>query len=158
MRPRRPCPVASHPNPRIPAHVEPILAVVVTLVLLLAGVGVARSRNRSLAVHDRDAFDRFAAECADRFPEPVVRHTFDFLAERHGAMPAHAVVRLGDDLRKAHGLVELDLEDAVVLIADRVGGRLPAARDLDELDGRVRTVEDLMRFLAPFAPAEGAPG
>jgi hypothetical protein len=55
-----------------------------------------------------------------------------------------------DQLARVHRLAALDLEDAVLVIADRAGARLPGVRDLDALGGQVQTVEDLLRFLAPF--------
>jgi hypothetical protein len=49
-----------------------------------------------------------------------------------------------------YGLVDLDLEDAVLVIADRAGARLPRAKELDALKTGVRSVEDLLRFLEPY--------
>jgi hypothetical protein len=55
-------------------------------------------------------------------------------------------------------LVDLDLEDAVLVIADRAGARLPRASELDELKARVRSVDDMLRYLEPFFRAEVVKG
>ena len=55
-----------------------------------------------------------------------------------------------DDLVAVYQLADLDLEDAVLVIADRARARLPHASELDQLKARVRTVDDMLRFLEPF--------
>ncbi len=119
--------------------------------LLLGGLTLVRARSRSVASHERDGYARLRATYGDRYPEPLLRHTYAYLADRHGSAMPHYEVLPGDDLQRVYQLADLDLEDAVLVIADRVGGRIPTAADLDGLKGRVKTVDDLLRYLEPFA-------
>ncbi|MFN9308705.1 hypothetical protein, partial [Gemmatimonas sp.] len=67
-----------------------------------------------------------------------------------GAQEPQYIVNPTDDLARVFGLADLDLEDAVLVIADRAGARLPRAQELDSLKTSVRTVEDLLRYLEPY--------
>jgi hypothetical protein len=59
-------------------------------------------------------------------------------------------IRPGDRLIETFGLSAADMEDVALLVAARCQARIPKAHELDELDARVRTVDDLVRFLARF--------
>jgi hypothetical protein len=73
-------------------------------------------------------------------------------------MEPHYIVNPGDDLDRVYGLVDLDLEDAVLVIADRAGARLPRSNELDALKTRVRSVDDLLKYLEPFFRPEVVKG
>lgn len=120
-------------------------------IVLLSGTLVwLRARRLHEKAEARDGLSRLRDQVRGRFPENLVEQVFTALSERHGAVPAHYVVRLGDDLLLDHGLAELDLEDAILVAADRAGARLPKVRDLETVHERVHTVEDMMVFLEPF--------
>jgi hypothetical protein len=70
----------------------------------------------------------------------------------------HYIVSPTDNLEREYGLIDLDLEDAVLVIADRAGVRLPRASELDELKEQVRSVDDLLRYLEPFFRPEVVKG
>ena len=57
-------------------------------------------------------------------------------------------IRPGDRLAENFGMSQADMEDVALLVAARSEARIPTAHELDELDERVRTVDDLVRFLA----------
>lgn len=120
----------------------------------IAALIAVRLRSRSAAVHEADGLAKLRAAFGDRYPDALVRHAYGYLSERHGAAMPHYQVRPDDDLQKVYALADLDLEDAVLVIADRAGARIPRAQNLDELKGRVRTVDDLLQFLEPYCRPE----
>lgn len=123
------------------------------VVLALLGVSILlllRVRSVQRAAAELNGLARFRELVAGRYPDVLIAPVYAFLAERHGDVTAQATVTPGDDLARVHRLAALDLEDAVVVIADRAGARLPGARELDTLSTEVRTVEDLLRFLEPY--------
>ncbi len=135
------------------------LTVVVAVAVLLAGVlALLRAQRINRASIERDGLSRFRDTFRGRFPEILLAHVYRYLAERHGAVAPHYIVRPTDDLQRVYGLVDLDLEDAVLVIADRAGARLPRAIELDELKAGVHTVEDLLRYLEPFFRPEVVKG
>ena len=124
-----------------------------TAVLVLLGISILlllRVRAEHRASAELHGLARFRDQLQGRYPDALVVQVFRFLAERHGDMAGAPLVDPIDHLGRVHRLAALDLEDAVLVIADRAGARLPAVRDLDALSGQVHTVEDLLRFLAPF--------
>ncbi len=127
--------------------------------LLMAAIGVVwlvrirmKADRRS---HVRDGLAQFAAAFSGRdLPFALLEHTYAHLIERREAVgendEAHFLVAPGHDLRAVYHLDALDIEDAVLVIADRARARLPKAHDLDELKGHVYTVSDLVGFLEPY--------
>lgn len=133
--------------------------VIAVAVLILSLVLLLRARSIDKASHERDGLSRFRDSVRGRYPEILVEAAYTYLAERHGAVGPHYIVRPTDDLEREFGISGLDLEDAVLVIADRAGARLPRPTELDELKARgVRTVDDLMRFLQPYFRPEVVKG
>ena len=132
---------------------------IAVVVFLLSLILLLRARRMDRASHERDGLSRFRDSFRGRYPEILLSQVYGYLAERHGIEGQHYIVHPGDDLAREFGLVDLDLEDAVLVIADRAGARLPRATELDELKSRdVRTVDDLLRFLEPFFRPEVVKG
>ena len=136
------------------------LTLVVTLLVLGIGIGVLiRSRKASRVSHERDGLTRFQQAYVGRgFSDPLLSATYYYLAERDGAAGVHYEVSPSDSLQRVYGLADLDLEDAVLVIADKAGARLPNAHDLDAVKGQVHTVDELLLFLSPYfgsAPVRG---
>ena len=128
-------------------------------VLLLSLLALLRARRMDRASHERDGLSRFRDSFRGRYPEVLLSQVYGYLAERHGVVGTHYLVNPADDLQREFGLADLDLEDAVLVIADRAGARLPRANELDELKTRdVRTVDDMLRFLEPFFRPEVVKG
>lgn len=125
-----------------------LLAVLALLVLCILLLWRVREVERVSA--ELQGLTRLRDQLQGRFPEALVAGVFSFLADRHGDVRGSTIVNPGDDLARDHRLAALDLEDAVLVIADRAGARLPGPRDLDQLAEQVHTVEDLLRFLDPF--------
>ena len=135
------------------------LTVIVAVVVLVLGlVALFRAQRINQASIERDGLSRFRDSFRGRYPEVLLAQVYTYLAERHGAMEPHYIVNPGDDLERVYGLVDLDLEDAVLVIADRAGARLPKANELDALKTRVRSVDDLLRYLEPFFRPEVVKG
>lgn len=135
------------------------LTVVVAVVVLLVGlVALIRAQRMNRASIERDGLSRFRDAFRGRYPEVLLSQAYTYLAERHGAMEPHYIVNPNDDLERVYGLVDLDLEDAVLVIADRAGARLPRASELDALKSGVRSVDDLLRYLEPFFRPEVVKG
>lgn len=127
------------------------LSVSVAIVVLLLGLfALARARRINQESIERDGLSRLRDTFRGRYPELLLAQAYAYLAERHGAQGPQYIVNPADDLARAYGLVDLDLEDAVLVIADRGGARLPRAQELDALKSEVRTVEDLLRYLEPY--------
>jgi len=126
------------------------------LVLVVGALYVRRVRQHAYRrSHERDGLAQFRASFPGRdYPEALLRQTYTYLLERREAAGdfegAHFTVSPGHDLRTVFHLDGLDIEDAVLVIADRASVRLPRAHDLDDLKGRVATVQDLVEFLAPY--------
>lgn len=136
-----------------------LILVGTALMLALASFLFIRARimtNRSIV---RDGLSRFRDSFHGRYSELLLSQTYRYLAERHGAVGPHYSVQPTDELDRVYGLVDLDLEDAVLVIADRAGARLPNSTELDELKTRgVKTVSDLLQFLEPFFATEPVKG
>ena len=126
-----------------------------TMMLALAVILFVRARIMNQQSIERDGLSRFRDAFRGRFPGLLLSQTYHYLAERHGAGGPRYRVMPADDLERVFGLVDLDLEDAVLVIADRAGARLPKSSELDELKTRgVKSVEDMLRFLEPFFKPE----
>jgi hypothetical protein len=135
------------------------LSVSVAIVVLLLGLfALGRASRINRQSIERDGLSRFRDTFRGRFPEILLAQVYGYLAERHGVQEPHYIVNPADDLQREYGLVDLDLEDAVLVIADRAGARLPRAQELDGLKSSVRTVEDLLRFLEPYFRPEVVKG
>lgn len=135
------------------------LSVSVAIVVLLIGLyALARASRMNRQSIERDGLSRFRDAFRGRYPEILLAQVYGYLAERHGAQAPHYLVNPNDDLQRVYGLVDLDLEDAVLVIADRAGARLPRAQELDALKSDVRSVEDLLRFLEPYFRPEVVKG
>lgn len=111
-----------------------------------------RSDRRSF---ERDGLTQFKASFPGRnLPDALLEHTYAHLVERREAVgehdEEHFLVAPGHNLRTVYHLDGLDIEDAVLVIADRATVRLPKAHDLDDLKGRVQTVQDMVEFLEPY--------
>jgi len=132
--------------------------VIAAVVLLVALVALFRARRLNLRSIERDGLSRFRDSTRGRYPELLLSQTYQYLAERHGAVEPHYRVMPTDSLERVFGLAGLDLEDAVLVIADRAGARLPRSNELDELKARVHTVDDLLSFLEPFFRPEVVKG
>jgi hypothetical protein len=129
------------------------------MMLALAVILFVRARIMNQKSIERDGMSRFRDAFRGRYPELLLAQTYHYLAERHGAVGPHYRVLPGDDLERVFGLADLDLEDAVLVIADRAGARLPRSSELDELKTQgVRTVEDMVRFLEPYFRPEVVKG
>lgn len=129
----------------------PLVVMLVAAAALLAVLGQVRKRR--IASLEAEGLARFQAFFADRgLPAPLVQNVYHYLAENAATGVQHFDVNPSDELAKRYGIVtELDVQDAVVVIADRAGLPLPKAQRLDEVEPNVHTVEDLLRFLAPLA-------
>jgi hypothetical protein len=127
-----------------------LLLIAVLLLLGLSILLLLRVRAEHRATAELHGLARFRDQLQGRYPDALVAQVFRFLTERHGDVDGAPLVDPADQLARVHRLAALDLEDAVLVIADRAGARLPGVRDLDALGGQVQTVEDLLRFLAPF--------
>lgn len=135
------------------------LTVTIALGVLLIGLfALIRARRLTRASIERDGLSRFRDNFGGRYPEILIAQVYTYLAEQHGAVEPHYIVNPQDDLDRVYGLADLDLEDAVLVIADRAGARLPRANELDELKTRVRTVEDLLQYLEPYFRPEVVKG
>lgn len=129
------------------------------MMLALAVILFVRARIMNQQSIERDGLSRFRDLFRGRYPELLLAQAYQYLAERHGAVGPHYRVLPTDDLERVYGLVDLDLEDAVLVIADRAGARLPKSAELDELKTKgVRSVEDMLRFLEPFFRPEVVKG
>ena len=133
------------------------------LLVLVGGALYAwRVRQRTSRLsHERDGTAQFLASFPGRtYPEELLRQTYGYLLERREAAGdyegEHFTVAPGHDLRTVYHLDGLDIEDAVLVIADRARARLPRAHDLDDLKGRVATVQDLVDFLVPYFQGDPA--
>jgi hypothetical protein len=131
-----------------------------TMMLALAIVLFVRARVMSEKALYHDGLSRLRDAVRGRYPDRMLEHLYSYLSTRYGSTGATSYrVLPGDELRARYGLVALELEDAVLVIADRGGARLPKASDLDLLTKQpMETVEDLMRFLEPFFRTEPAKG
>ena len=127
-------------------------------VLLLALAALFRAWRLNLRSIERDGLSRFRDSTRGRYPELLLAQTYQYLAERHGAVEPHYRVTPTDNLDRVFGLGGLDLEDAVLVIADRAGARLPHANELDQLKGTVHSVDDMLRFLEPFFRPDAVKG
>ena len=132
--------------------------IVAVAVLVMGLAALIRARRISRASIERDGLSRFRDASRGRYPELLLSQVYAYLAERHGAVGPHYIVNPNDELAREYGLVNLDLEDAVLVIADRAGARLPRANELDALTLTVRTVDDLLRYLEPFFRPEVVKG
>lgn len=128
-----------------------------SLILALLAVGISvfvviiGQRSKSKTEHERDGLSAFRKANANRgYPDSLLEGAYLYLAERAPAPGPHYAVSLSDNLQHTYGLADLDLEDAVLVIADKAGARLPTAHDLDALKTQVSTVDDMLRFLKPY--------
>ncbi len=132
------------------------LTIVAALLVVAIAFAVVSSRTITAAAQrDELGRHRFLSAFASRgLPAELLVRTYEALSRRT-MMPGRQLgpaTRLADDL----GLGLVDAEDLALLIAARCEGRIPCARDLDELGRSVHTVEDLVYFLAPFCLVEMA--
>jgi hypothetical protein len=126
------------------------IAILATMLFVAIAFAVASSRTiEAAAQHDELGRHRFLSTFnRHRLPAEMLVQAYDALSRRVSA-PGVAITpgaRLAEDL----GLTRTDAEDVALLIAARCEGRIPGARDLDQLDMAVHTVEDLLNFLEPF--------
>ena len=125
-------------------------AVFATLLLLATGFVVAGSRALGVAnrreLGGRNSF--LARFDGTGIPADLLVQAYETLSRR----AAHHVrdIRPADRLAENLGMSAADTEDVALLVAARCEARIPRAHDLDELDDRVRTVNDLVHFLVQF--------
>lgn len=144
-----------------------LLATLLSALLAIAlGFGVVASRAISRAGHaerDSAARHRFLAAFdargpggagAARVPSELLVQTYETIAARAAdrARALRPAARLDRDL----GLTRADVEDVALLVTARCEAHLPHGRDLDALAREVRTVEEFVRFLAPFVESGSA--
>ncbi|MGZ8414561.1 MAG: hypothetical protein ACXW05_17675 [Gemmatirosa sp.] len=125
-------------------------AIVAALLIVALAFAAVSSRTISAAAQ-RDELGRhrfLSAFNAHRLPAELLVHTYDALTRR--TAPADITIGPSTALASDLGLSRIDAEDLALLIAARCNGRIPTAHDLDDLDQRVYTVEDLLHFLHPF--------
>ena len=135
------------------------LTLLVDVVVQAIGpIALIRAQRINQASIERDGLSRFRDAFRGRYPELLLSQVYAYLAERHGAVGPHYIVNPNDNLEREYGLIDLDLEDAVLVIADRAGARLPRANELDELKEQVRSVDDLLRYLEPYFRPEVVKG
>lgn len=132
------------------------LAIVAVLISIALGFSLLTSRTlrRVEAVDTTNRHSFLASYDGSALPADVLVQTWDALARwlPEGVREIRQTDRLAED----YGLARLDIEDVALLIAARCEGRIPTGRDLDELDAHVRTVDDLVRFVAPFCMTRAA--
>lgn len=115
----------------------------------LAGNSLLRYREKKLADSRRgQGFDDFTAYFSgEDIPRNKLRHVYDFFQRWQSVkdFPVHPT----DDLYKVYGIVEDDVDDAVVELADRWRAKLPP-----NFEGLrpVRTVADVVRLLHQLPP------
>lgn len=129
------------------------LALILSLlaVAICVAAVVAQRRSQSKIEHERDGLSAFRLENKNRgYSDALLEGSYLYLAERAPAPGPHYAVSMGDNLQHTYGLSDLDLEDAVIVIADKAGGRIPTSQELDALKTSVTTVEDMLRFLKPY--------
>lgn len=146
------------PSPPEASHVVRLTVIVAVVVLALGLLALVRAQRINQASIERDGLSRFRDALRGRYTELLLSQVYAYLAERHGAVGPHHLVSPTDNLERAYALIDLDLEDAVLVIANRAGVRLPRARELDELKEQVRSVDDLLRYLEPFFRPEVVKG
>jgi hypothetical protein len=147
--------VETRPQDRPPAHhpegrrVLPF-AVFATFLLLATGFLVAGSRALDSAnrreLGGRNTF--LARFDGTGIPADLLVQAYETLSRRVSAEVRD--IRPGDRLVENFGMTAADMEDVALLVAARCEARIPSAHELDELDARVRTVDDLVRFLVQF--------
>ncbi|MBC8088107.1 MAG: hypothetical protein H7Z40_12635 [Phycisphaerae bacterium] len=127
-----------------------LLAVAILLVTIVMG-----QRSASKSSSERNGLSAFKSANAPRgYPDALIEGAYHYLAERAPAPGPHYAVAGSDNLQVTYGLADLDLEDAVLVIADKAGAKLPNAHELDALKTQVRTVDDMLRFLHPYFQAQ----
>lgn len=130
-------------------HPTVIIALIAAPILILLIVLGRRSASKSAS--ERDGLSAFRAANAGRgYPPAMVDGIYHYLAERAPAPGPHYAVLGSDNLLQTYGLAGLDLEDAVLVIADKAGAKLPPVSDLDALKTQVSTVDDMLRFMLPY--------
>lgn len=126
------------------------IAIIVALLVVALSFAAVSSRTISAAAQ-RDELGRhrfLSAFNAHGLPAELLIQTYDALTRRVST----TTVAIGPSTALASdlGLSRIDAEDLALLIAARCNGRIPMGHDLDDLDQRVYTVEDLLHFLHPF--------
>jgi hypothetical protein len=126
-----------------------VIIFVSVVVLLAAAVVLARVGRRRTGARDVEAREAFVRQYDGRgVPEHLLRNVYVQL--RRGMPNERAELRPTDGIADVHHLKGLDLEDAVLEIVARSGGRIPLPEELDQLRARVQTVDDLVEYLTPF--------
>jgi hypothetical protein len=134
-----------------------LLATLCLLGMLAVGFAVVASREiarAGRAERDTAARHRFLAAFDERgageprMPSELLVQTFETIAARTAA--PRTALRRAARLEADLGLSAADIEDAALLVTARCQAHLPDGRDLDAIGDRVRTVDDFVRFLAPF--------
>jgi hypothetical protein len=121
------------------------------VVTFFAGNFLLRRRERKLAESRRgQGFDDFSGYFSgENIPRNKLHHVYDFFQSWQSVK--NFPVRPSDDLYKVYGIVDDDVDDAVIELADRWCAKLPPT-----FEGLrpVRTVADVVHLLNQLPPEE----
>jgi hypothetical protein len=115
----------------------------------LAVTNRLRQRRRMSKPGGHSQADFIASFEGDQIPAELLKVTYEYLRK---CLPAAFPVDPTDDLGKVYGMYEEDLDDAVTTIASAANRSLTSVKETKD-SPPVRTVEDLVRFVASLPPA-----
>lgn len=132
----------------LPVLIPPIAAL--APLILVVAIRDQQRREDLAAERQADSICTFARSFPRRSVDPwVVRAVYEELPRAFGLrLPPRATDRFDDDYR----ILDDDLDDLIVDVADRVGRSLDAPEDNPHY-GRVETVGDVVRFLSAQPPS-----
>lgn len=118
------------------------------VVLIAAMTFILRIRNRRIAAtRTGDTFEKFANSFSEIEAAPeVIRLTYlklqEWMADSVDAFP----VRADDDIGRVYGMVDTDLELALIEVIDALGRELPAKAVIERMTP-IDTVQDFVRVV-----------
>ena len=112
---------------------------------------MSRRREQKLARQRRGlGFDEFAAYFkAKDIPRDRLREVYDYF--QHWQSVKNFPVQPDDDLYQVYGIVDEDVDDAVIELAKKWRVSLPPDSEWESM-GTVRTVADVVRLLSQRPP------